>query len=359
MKDDPNLKIISGVRVESIDQKNKCLFLNNREILHYQRLVIASGGRPIVPDVFSSRDCGGIFPVRSLNIARQARKWLPDHPEIVVVGGGLVGVKTAVHLAGHGFSITLIERETQLLPQALSRNASQLIQAHLEQKKIRLLLGSTVEDIQSSGKAIKAVQANGKWVPCQTLFVAAGSVPELDLLKDSDLLQENRLEVTPALQTRDKNIFAAGDVVTIVNNGHFTPWTWPQAVVQGKLAAANLYSSAPMPLTCLSRANTMNLNGLSLVGLGAPVSNTETYVYSIPKAGIYRELFHCDGKIVGGVLIGDISNAGRLHTIMNINEKVKTGFDELLKPRNDTFLKNSPTCAKHKRRASILLPQGV
>jgi len=359
LEDDPHLKIISGVRVESIDPKNRCLFLNDRKKIHYQRLVIASGGRPIVPDVFSSSHYDGIFPVRSLTLARQARDWLPAHPEVVVMGGGLVGVKTAAHLAGHGFSITLIERENQLLPQALSKDASRLIQAHLEQKNIQLLLGNTVEDIQSSGKAIKRVQANGKWVHCQTLFVAAGSIPELDLLNDSGLLEQGRLEVTPALQTNDKNIFAAGDVITIVKNGHFTPWTWPQAVVQGKLAAENLYSPAPMPLCNLSRVNAMNLNGLSFVGLGAPVPGAQKTVYSKPETGIYRELFHCDRKIVGGVLIGDISNAGRLHKIMNINEKIQTDFNELIKPRIDTFLKNSPSCARHKRRAAILLPQGV
>ena len=359
LQDDPMLNVVSGVRVESIDRKNRCLFLDNQEKIHYQRLLIASGGRPIVPSVCAPERCSGVFPVRSLTVAREARAWLPRHPEVVVVGGGLVGVKTAAHLAGHNFSVTLIEKENHLLPQALSAAASGLIEAHLEQKKIRLLLGSTVEDVQVSDGAISAVQANGQWLPCQTLFIAAGSLPELGLLGDSDLLQDGRLEVTPALQTRDKNIFAAGDVVTIVRDDHFTPWTWPQAVTQGKLAAGNIYSSSLKPLNCLSRVNCMNLNGLSLVVLGVPVSGAQTSVYSRREAGIYRELCHQDGKIVGGALIGDISNGGRLHGIMNIGERMETDVEELLKPRTDTFFKNSPSCTKYTRRASVLLHRGV
>ncbi len=359
LQDDPQLKVVSGVKVESIDRENNRLFLDNKEKIHYRRLLIASGGRPIVPPVCAPGHCDGIFPVRSLTVAREARNWLPGHPEVVVVGGGLVGVKTAAHLAGHNFSVTLIEKENQLLPQALSADASSLIEAHLEQKNIRLLLRSTVEDIQISGGAISAVQANGQWLTCQTLFVAAGSLPELDLLKDSDLLVEGRLEVTPALQTSDKNIFAAGDVITIVKDGHFTPWTWPQAVVQGKLAAENLNSSSPRPLSCLSRVNCMNLNGMSLAVLGVPVPGVQTSIYSRPEAGIYRELFHRDGKIVGGALIGNISNGGRLHRLMNIGERIETGIDELLKPRIDTFFKDSSSCAKYNRRASVLLPRGV
>ena len=359
LQDDPLLNVVSGVKVESVDRKNRCLFLDNRKKIHYQRLLIASGGRPIVPRVCDPDRCSGVFPVRSLTVAREARKWLPGHPEVVVVGGGLVGVKTAAHLAGHNFSVTLVEKESHLLPQALSAAASSLVESHLEQKKIRLLLGSTVEDVQMSGGAMSAVQVNGLWLPCRTLLVAAGSLPELDLLGDSDLLQDGRLEVTPALQTRDKNIFAAGDAVTIVKDGHCTPWTWPQAVIQGKLAGVNMYSTSPTPLVSFSRVNCMNLDGLSLVVLGAPVPGAQQSVYSRRETGIYRELFHLDGKIVGGALIGDITNGGRLHGIMNMGERIETGFDKLLEPRIDSFFKNSLSCARYKRRASVLLPRGV
>ena len=216
-----------------------------------------------------------------------------------------------------------------------------------------------MEDVQISDGAISAVQADGQWLPCQTLFVAAGSLPELGLLRDSDLLQDGRLEVTPDLQTRDKNIFAAGDAVTIVKDGDYTPWTWPQAVIQGKLAGGNMYSTSPKPLGSFSRVNCMNLNGLSLVVLGAPVPGAQESVYSRRETGIHRELFHLDGKIVGGALIGDISNGGRLHGIMNMGERMETGFDKLLEPRIDTFFKNSLSCTRYKRRASVLLPRGV
>ena len=357
-QDDPQLQVISGVTVEGIDRENRTVFLSTGEKIHYQRLLIASGGRPIVPGICQEGGGNGIYPVRSLTAARAARDWLPDHPQVVILGGGLVGVKTAAHLAGYDVSVTLIEKENQLLPQALSAKASELVAAQLRQKKIRLLLGSTVEDIQSDQGAISAVRANGQWIDCQTMFVAAGSVPEVDFLKDSGLLQEGRLEVSSSLQTRDENIYAAGDAVTIMNNGSFTPWTWPQAVVQGKLAAANLFAPAASSLRCLSRVNCMNLNGLSLTVIGIPVVGAERSIYSRPEAGIFRELFHVDGRIVGGALLGDISNAGRLHYMMNIGEQVESDFDDLLRPRIDTFSRSSSSCTKYNRRA-ILLPQGV
>lgn len=357
-QDDLQLQVISGVSVETIDRQNRALFLSNKSTVNYQRLLIASGGRPIIPRVCQSADGKGIFPIRSLTVARAARDWLPDNPEVVIVGGGLVGVKTAAHLVGLNFSVTLIEKENQLLPLALSPEAAQLVETQLREKNIRLELGSTVEDLRFTHGKISGVQANGHWLPCQTLLVAAGSVPEITFLQDSGLLQRGRLEVTTTLQTLDENIFAAGDAVTIVTPDSYTPWTWPQAVVQGKLAAANLFAPVHSSLRCLSRVNAMNLNGLSLAVIGVPVSGAQRSVFSRPDAGVFRELYHLDGRIIGGALIGNISNAGRLHAAMNSGKKIESDFDELLKPRIDTFPKLSPSCIKNYRRAIIVPSQG-
>lgn len=358
LEDDPGLDVITGASVEGMDRDNRALFLDNRQTLLYQRLIIATGGRPIVPPICRDETVQGVFPIRSLSVARAARSWLDDHPEIVILGGGLVGVKTAVHLAAFNYSVTLVEKENRLLPLSLSSEASKLIEAHLQGKNIRLMLGSTVDDLQGANGAVQSVSVNGQRIPCETLFVAAGSVPELGFLRDSNLLKDGTLEVDPHLQTGDKNIFAAGDVATIIDKDRFTPWTWPQAVVQGRCAAENLYDDAPRPLSCLSRVNAMNLNGLSLVILGGPVAGSERIVYDRSENGIYRELFQTDGRIVGGALVGNITNAGRLHEMLN-GGRVETGFENLLEPRIDSFWKRSPSLGDYRKQATILVPQGA
>lgn len=358
-QDDPRFRVISGATVESVQRDNRSLRLSDGSQLEYRRLIIASGGRPLVPPVCALDRIAGIFPVRSLTAARAARDWLPQHPAVVIVGGGLVGVKTAAHLAARGMSVTLIEKEGQLLPQALSSQAAALVEGHLLKRKIRLLLGSTVEDIHGADGSIRAIRTSGQWLDCRTLLVAAGSVPELAFLKDSGLLREGNLEVNRMLQTEDVNIFAAGDAVTIVERDTFTPWTWPQAVVQGQLAAHNLYSPAPVSLSCLSRVNAMNLNGLSLVVLGIPVERAQRIVVERPETGVFKELYVDDGRIVGGALVGDITNAGRLHWMMNKGDRPDTDFAELLDPREDTFSKISSCRVSQNRRAVLFAHQGV
>ena len=357
--DDPQLMVIPGVKVASLDRINRCLFLENKQTLNYERLIIASGGRPILPPVCPQNLCSGVFPVRSLTIARAVREWLPDHPQVVILGGGLVGVKTAIHLAHSNFSVTLIEREKQLLSQALTPEAALPVKEHLIRKKVNLVLESSVDDVQVKSGQLTAIQAGGQWITCQTLLVAAGSTPDVDFLEESGLLREGRLPVSPALQTMDENIFAAGDAVTITRGEQFTPWTWPQAVTQGKLAAANVYEPVPLSLNCLSRVNCMNLHGLSLAVLGVPVPGAKVTAYSNPDAGIYRELFHVEGKIVGGALIGDITDAGTLHAMMNAGDDIGKKGGSLLKPRGYVFFKDSDSCIRQSRQAIRISAGGI
>ena len=354
-EDDPMFTVRAGVRVESLDRENRCLHLGNKEKIEYRRLIIASGGRPLTPPVCPSGFCGGIFPVRSLTAARAVRAWLPEHPDVVVLGGGLVGVKTAIHLAHSSLSVTVIEKESRLLPQALSPEAALPVEAHLARQNVRLLLGCSVEDVRLEAGEIKAVKAGGKWIPCQTLLVAAGSVPDIGFLAESGLLEDGELRVSSGLQTRDERIYAAGDAVTITaGNSFITPWTWPQAAIQGKLAAANLVAPVPVPLKDLSRVNSMNLNGLSLVVLGAPIPGAKIINYRGSDDRVYRELFLLNGKIVGGALVGDISDAGRLQAMMITGRCVAPDAGDLLMPRGRAFPGLVRSGSEQNRRAWIL-----
>jgi len=336
---DPLFQVRTGIKVQLVDKANQTLQLENQEKLQYERLILAPGGSPIIPLLGSRNSLKGIFPVRSLTTARQIREWLSEHRQIIVLGGGLVGVKTAVYLQLSGFQVSLVEKEAHLLPQALTASASKLVENHLQQMGIRLFWECPLTEIQGDHGEIKFIKLGGQYVPCDTLLIAAGSTPNVAFLEDSGLLENGELLVSPALQTRDPKIFAAGDAVTIsASKGEkLTPWTWPQAFSQGELAAENLYRSVPLPLNFLTRPNSLNLHGLSVIILGPPVPGAEVISYGSPSEGVYRELFLVDGRIVGGALIGDISGAGPLHTMMIGGQKIDGELSKLIKPRARIF----------------------
>ncbi len=332
--EDPLLTVLKGEKVESLDRSARRLRLRKGDTIEYDRLVLCHGGSPDMPGILSEQSWRGIFPVRDLTAARRAQEWLPGHPDAVILGSSLVGVKTAVYLRMAGQKVSLIVRRDHTLLRVLSPTAAAFVDRHLQRLGIGLHFNSSLEDLRAKDGAIEAVKAGEKWLPCNTLLVAAGATPDSRFLTGSDLLEDGALIVSSFLQTRDPNIFAAGDAATLrlEEKEKLNPGTWPHAVTQGKLVAENLYASAPRPLGVTTRVNCMNLSGLPLVILGPPVSGAETVSFSNPSRTVYRELFVSDGRILGGALVGDITGAGPLHAMINHGERVGSETRDLVRP---------------------------
>jgi len=343
----------TGIRVNSLDRASQSLSLENGEKIEYERLILAHGGRPNMPGILAEQSCKGIFPIRDLTMARKIREWLKGHSEVVILGGSLVGVKTAVHLRQVGLGVSMVVRRDHTLLRALSPQAAQWIDTHLQRMGISLLFGHTIEEIMVKDGSIQKVKVGNEWMTCDTLLVAAGAIPDASFLEGSGLLENGELVVSSTLQTRDRKIFTAGDAATIsTSRGEkINPATWPHAVFQGKLAAQNLYQSVPAPLNLLTWINCMDLHGLALIILGPPVAGAEVITYSRESEGIYREIFIVDGRIVGGALVGDISGAGLLHALMITGEKVN--LEDLWFPHKIRCIRPS-NFMKQRSRAFIL-----
>ncbi len=356
-EEDPLLKIRTGVKVQSLDRKTQTLRLESEEKIVYERLLLAPGGRPIIPRIDGLDFLRGIFSVRNLPEARRAREWINHDRQIIVLGGGLVGVKTAAYLRVSGFQISLVEKEDHLLPQALKGHAARLVEDHLQRIGIRLFLGQTLKYVEGKNGFLKAVNLNGQAIPCEALLVAVGSVPNVAFLESSNLLEEGQLLVSPALQTRDPKIFAAGDAITISTSKgkKLTPWTWPQAVSQGRLAAENLFRSNPVALKVLTRVNSMNLQGLSIAMLGFQVEGSEEISYGSPAYGSLRQAFLLEGRMIGGALLGDVSAAGPLHHLMFNGREAGPEVNKLIKPLLQAIPPNPLVYGKRSKRARFFL----
>ncbi|MCE5263074.1 MAG: FAD-dependent oxidoreductase [Deltaproteobacteria bacterium] len=338
--DDPLFTVRTGVRAKSLDRAARRLVLETGEALSYDRLILAHGGEPFLPGILAGPPGRGIFPIRDLTTARAAKTWLADHRKVVVFGGSLVGVKTAVHLRQAGFEVSLVVRRGHILLRALSEASAEVVETHLKNLGIELCVNAPLEDLRIRKGEIDALKAEGRWLPCGTALVAAGVAPDTAFLEGTGLLTDGELVVSPCLQTADPRIFAAGDVAVIASRGDkISPNTWPQAVSQGRLAAENLYRNAPVPLRDLTRINAMELHGLAMVVLGPPVSGAEVISHARPEASIRRELFLVDGRPVGGALIGDISAAGTLHALITAGRPLSAREAGLLRPRTGNVIR--------------------
>jgi len=356
-ENDPLLTVRTGVRVKSLNRETHRLSLDSGETLYYDRLILAHGGEPYLPGILAGPPCRGIFPVRDLSTARKTKAWLSDHRKVVVFGGSLVGVKTAVHLRQAGFEVSMVVRRGHILLRALSPESAEVIENHLRKIGIRVYVNAPLNDIRVDNRAITALKGGDLWLPCNTALVATGIIPDTSFLEGTGLLTDGELVVSPALQTIDPRIFAAGDVAVIASNGEKnSPNTWPQAVSQGRLAAENLYRNTPLPHRDFTRMNAMELHGLAMVILGPPISGAEVISYAKPEDSVRRELFHIDGRPLGGALIGDITAAGTLRALLNAGRPLTARDAELLRPRAGNVIRFPEQTSR--REALILSSKG-
>ena len=357
---DPLLQVKTGAKVQSLNRDKSALHLETGEEIKYERLILTPGGRPIIPRLEGIDGLEGVYPIRNLPQAQTARSWITREQKIIILGGGLVGVKTAAYLRSAGFEVSVVEKEDHLLPQALKADSAGYVGNHFRQMGIGLYLSRTLEAAEGENGRIKKANVGGQWVPCDTLLLAIGSIPNISFLDGSGLLEEGRLRVSTALQTQDPRVFAAGDAITIfsADGKKYTPWTWPQAVSQGKLAAANLYRSQPVPLKALTRVNSMNLQGLSLNMLGAFVEGSEEVSYAPQAERMLRQVFLHEGRIIGGALVGDMTGAGPIHHLMINGKASAQEIPRFIKPSYGVLPRSLSEQGIERRRARLIPGEG-
>ena len=147
-----------------------------RKEISFSQLVLATGCREIP---IGALPIGGTRP-RGFYTAGQMQEMMNLHgftPEgpVVILGSGDLGLILARQLAQIGLSVTMVEKKSQC--GGMVRN-----QHCLEEFPIRLLCSDTIREVQGYPHITGCVTANGKKLPCKTLLIAAGMVPERELI---------------------------------------------------------------------------------------------------------------------------------------------------------------------------------
>ncbi len=211
----------------------------------YDKLILAPGAVPIVPDI-SGIDNPRIYTLRTIEDALHIRNSvdLNDIMSAVVIGGGFIGLEAAENLWSLGIHITLIDAADQVLPQ-LDRDMAGFVHSHLKENGFELLLNRTVSGFESVEEGIIVNLDNGDIIETDMVLMAIGITPESGLAKKAGLELGNReaIKVNRYMQTSDPDIYAVGDAVEIrsfiTGKRMSVPLAGP-ANKQGRIAADNI-----------------------------------------------------------------------------------------------------------------------
>ena len=210
---DHQIELIAGKRVTAIDRVQRHITLASGESFPYEKLVLAVGARNRTLPI-KGGELDGVLYLRSLDEALAVKERLKNAKEIVVIGGGFIGLELAAVACSLGKSVTVLEALPRLMSRAVAPLISEFYSALHASKGVKVVCNASVSEIQgSSGNVRGVLLADGKKHPADLVFVGIGVVPNTELARDSGLPIANGIAVNEHLQTDDGNIFAIGDCV--------------------------------------------------------------------------------------------------------------------------------------------------
>jgi len=214
-----NVHVMNHTEAVTIDRRGKRVLVRShrggRESwLPYDKLVLATGARPALPPL-PGIDKGNIFTLHGVHDAEAMRALLAENKarDVVVLGGGLIGVEITEALVSKGCRVTIVE----MLPQILSMmdwEMARLVEQHLELKGVKTLTETKVEAFEGNATVTGVATSAGR-LAADMVVVAAGVRPRVDLAKDAELEigSTGAIKVDGQMRTSDPDIFAAGDCV--------------------------------------------------------------------------------------------------------------------------------------------------
>lgn len=309
------VEIYLGRVVQKILPEKNMVVLDNDETLIYDELLIAPGSRPVVPS-WVDLEIKGVFTLWDKIDSEKINRHLSGVRNVVIVGGGLVGLQSARALTAQGINVTIIEKMSRLMPVQLDETASLMLVKLLEQNGIEVLLNTEVMSLGTEDEGIAAVRTRKKEIPADMVLFCIGVRPNLEMAYNTTLELEQGLLVNEHMQTNLKNIYAAGDVAQAFcqqSGAQKLRALWPCAVQQGKVAGANMAGVSDRYKGSMAM-NSFQLFGLSVVSLGQieVTDDVDEKILMYPTSGSYKKLLIKEGKLLGLIFVGDIQQAGIL-----------------------------------------------
>lgn len=208
---DQRVELILDARIASIDRAARVLSLASGAEVRYDHLVLALGSRSRELQV-PGAELDGVHYLRTLAEARALQQRLDAVRDVVVIGGGFVGLEFASVARLKGLKVTVVEAAPRALSRVLSPDMADSLSRLHAREGVEIRLGRTATRVAGEQGKVSGVQLDdGSLVAAQLVVVGIGAVPNVELARQAGLAVGNGIVVDGFLATQDPAISAIGD----------------------------------------------------------------------------------------------------------------------------------------------------
>src|SRR5947209_7038779 len=314
-----NITLHVGVYADAILRKSKCVLGQDGTIEPYDKLIIATGSRSYIPPldgvtVPDGQYKPGVFVFRTLDDCREIADYAKGRGRAAVIGGGLLGLEAARGLQSYDVQVEVIHRSNYLMNQQLDPHAGAILRTTMEKMGIGVYLGKNTVGVIGDDRVTGLRFSDGSSLMCDMVVVAAGIKPNAEIAQRCGLKVQRAIIVDNQLRSADDaDIYVVGECAQ--HRGHvygLVAPLWEQAKVLADHITGFNRNSAYHGSKVATKLKVMGVE-MAAMGITEPVDeNDEIVQFTEPKKGTYKKLIIRDGRLVGGILLGDISKAAYL-----------------------------------------------
>lgn len=245
------IKVFTCHRVTSIDIAGKQLTVrnlndNSEQAVAYDRLILATGACPIIPNI-EGIHLEGVLVLRNISDLGKFKTLLNtlQPKRAVIIGAGYIGLELAEAFHELNIQATIVEKAARILPK-FDAEMARTVHDHLLENQVELMLGDGLAKLHGEHGRVTAVETeSGKMIAADLVVIAIGVKPNVELAKAAgiELGITGAIAVDSRMETRIPGIFAAGDCCETVNRITGTPIWMPLgdiANLQGRVAGENV-----------------------------------------------------------------------------------------------------------------------
>lgn len=210
---DKNVELRLETRVASFDHKTKVLSLDNGDTVIYSSLVLATGARPRSLPV-TGFDQPGVFVLRTMQDARGLRAAAVNASNVVIIGGGFVGLEVASTLVAQGKKVTVFEAADRILGRAVAPMISDYLGDKLKESGVTILPETTVTRALHENGVLTGVEtSSGETLKAELILIGIGVHVNSELAEEAGLDCDNGIRVDQRMRTSVQDVYAIGDCV--------------------------------------------------------------------------------------------------------------------------------------------------
>ena len=204
-----------AIEILEKDKKVKVRNVQTDEISEhsYDKLIVTPGARALTLPIEGLKEEKKVFSLRTYDDMRDIINNMNDVKNVLIIGGGFIGVELAENFQMKGMNVTLVEKRVKLA--GFDTDFSSFLEADLEKNGIKVIVGKGVDKVDAKNKKYFIDNKSFDY----DMIVTTGITPNTEMFKSTSIKVDEKgiVKTNKFMQTENPDIYAAGDIVYTPN----------------------------------------------------------------------------------------------------------------------------------------------